>query len=286
VSESPNTMNAVVLTTSTAVPLIDRILQTIIGTYEEAFPNRVRSYYLIGSYVEHTAVPLSDIDCFVIFANDFTTPEEAALAEAVGQQCASSSPVRLDIGAYPENKLDELHPVLRIALTFGSSLAYGVDIRANISLPPFPEYAAALIEGAQYFIALLRGETHLTTATVDYPDANAPFFGYTRKSIAAWYPPAIEAGTKELVATTSRIAGAIVARKAQCYVPGKQAAIRLFQDVGGVWAPFVQQVYRQCKLEWRYLVPEAAHDRQELRNLCQQMLAFENMFLQTYCASL
>jgi hypothetical protein len=279
-------MNAVVLATSTDVPLIDRVLQTIVNSYEHTFPNRVRSYYLIGSYVEHTAVPLSDIDCCVIFANDFTSSEEELVARQLGQQCASVSPVRLDIGTCPENKLVELRPDIRVALKLGSSLVYGTDIRTNILLPHLSDYVTALIAGAQYFIARLRGQTQLMTASVDYPDASDPFFGYTHKSVAEWYPSTIDAGTKELVATTSRIASAIVAREAQRYVPGKQAAITLFQDVGGEWASFVHQVYRQCKLEWKYLVPEAAHDRQQLRSLCQQMLAFENMFLQTYCASM
>jgi hypothetical protein len=265
-------------------PLVDSILQGIVRAYETAFPDRVRSYYLIGSYVEGMGVPLSDIDCFVIFANVFTSAEEAAQAEHLGQQCASSSSIRLDIGAYPEDKLDQLHPVIRVALKGGSGLVYGTDIRANIPLPPLPSYTEALTEGAKHFIARLRGVMQLTTKTVDYPDMTDRFFGYTQKSIAAWYPPTIEAGTKELVATVSRIASAIVARQAKRYVPGKQAAVALFQEhVGGEWASFVQQVYQQCKLEWQYCIPEAESDKYQLHSLCQHMLAFENMFLQIDC---
>lgn len=276
-------MTPLTLTHSTTIPLIDRLLQRIIGLYEQTFPNRVRGYYLIGSYVEGTAVPLSDLDCFVLFADQFATPEEAVLAKEVGLQCASFSPVRLDIGGLAENKLGELSPVIRVALKSGSRLLYGTDRRADIPLPPLPAYTAALTAGAQDFIARLRGESQLRALSVGYPAASAPFFGYTRKSIAAWYPDTIAAGTKELVATTSRIASAIVAHEAHLYVAGKQAAITLFQaHVGGEWASFVQQIYRRCKLEWQYYIPEAAEDRQALHNLCEQMLAFENMFLQTY----
>ncbi|MDZ4720164.1 MAG: hypothetical protein SH847_17060, partial [Roseiflexaceae bacterium] len=257
----------------------------IIGAYEHAFPDRICSYYLIGSYVEHTAVALSDIDCFVIFANDFISLEEQQRAEHIGQQCALESPVRLDIGAYPQNKLDSLYPFIRVALKLGSSLLYGTDIRAMIRIPDLSEYIPSLSAGAQYFIARIRGQTELTAKFVDYPDASDSFFGYTSKSIAAWYPATVDAGTKELVATTSRIAGAIVAYEAQRYIPGKQAAIALFQELGNPWAAFVQDVYYTCKIEWKYLVPQAEQARQQLRKLCQQMLGFENMFLQTYCGT-
>jgi hypothetical protein len=269
------------LTVSTGIQPIDTTLLAIVRAFEVAFPDRVRAHFLIGSYVEGTAVPLSDIDCFVIFADQFATPQEQAFAEKVGQQCAEASPVRLDIGAYPENALEQLHPVLRVALKLGSNLIYGVDIRQAIPLPPFPDYTASVIAGAQYFVARLRGNPNLLTRQVSYPDAADEFFGYTGKSIPAWYPATIPAGTKELVATVSRIATAHVVQQTRCYVPGKQQAIELFQrEIGGIWAPFVERVFERCKLEWKYLVPEAEGERMELRKLCQQMLAFENEFLQ------
>ena len=72
-----------------------------------------------------------------------------------------------------------------------------------------------------------------------------------------------------------------MARQTRRYVPGKQQAIRLFQrEIGGIWAPFVARVFERCKLEWHYLVPKAQRDREELRELCRQMLGFENQFIQ------
>src|SRR5215216_4605126 len=203
-------MSNLVLTVSTGIQPIYSTLLEIVRAFEHAFPNRVRAYYLIGSYVEGTAVPLSDIDCFVIFANRFATPQEEALAEKIAEQCAEASSVRLDIGAYPEYALAELDPVIRTALKLGSSLLYGADIRPTMILSPTTEYLASVLAGAQHFIARLRGEAVLTTREVSYPDASDAFFGYTRKSIPAWYPPTVAAGTKELVATVSRIATAQV----------------------------------------------------------------------------
>lgn len=274
-------MSNFALTVSTGIPSIDSTLLATVSAFEQAFPKRVRAYYLIGSYVEGTAVPLSDIDCFIIFADQFATAQEQVLAEQVGQQCAELSPVRLDIGAYPENGLEQLHPVLRVALKLGSKIVYGVDIRQAIPLPALPEYTAGVVAGAQHFIARLRGEDKLLTRQVSYPDTTHEFFGYTAKSIPAWYPATIPAGTKELVATVSRIATARVVQQTQRYVSGKQQAIALFQqEIGGRWGPFVARVFEGCKLEWKYLLPEGERERKELRELCRHMLAFENEFLQ------
>jgi hypothetical protein len=222
-------MNDIVLQTLTSDPLVNTFLRTIVSTFEREFPNRVRGYYLIGSYVEDTVVPLSDIDMFVLFEDDFKSAEEEMLAKQTCQYCAKLSPVRLDIGAFPESKLSDLHPVPRTGLKLGSSLLYGADIRTEIVLPPLAEYCPALIEGTKYFIQLLRNGVPLTIP-VDYPNKNAPYYGYTKKNINEWYPSTTRFGTKELVATATRIASTIVAHEEHLYVPGKKAAVMLLQN--------------------------------------------------------
>ena len=275
-------MSDVVLKTPTGNPMVDTVLRTIIDSYEEFFPNRVRGYYLIGSYAEQTAVPLSDIDMLVLFASDFKSPEEEALAKQRGQACAKISPIRLDIGAFAESKLNNLHAVLRTGLKLGSSLLYGTDIREQIPLPPLPEYCTALVAGTRHFIALLRGGASITLP-VDFPNRNAPYYGYTKKNIPEWYPVTTRSGTKELVATTTRIASTIVAHENHVYVPGKKAAVTLLQSTDHPWAQFVYEVYHRCKLDWKYRIPRANYERQHLNHLCQQMLGLENLFLQQFC---
>lgn len=276
-------MKDIVLTTLTNNPIVDTLLRTIIHSFEQTFPNRVRGYYLIGSYAEDTAVPLSDIDLFVLFANDFESSEEEELSRHQSQHCAKMSRIRLDINTFSEGKLSELHPIPRTGLKLGSSLLYGTDIRARVPLPPLSEYRAALIKGTRYFMSLLRNGAHITSS-VNYPDINAPYYGYTKKNIPEWYPSTTRFGTKELVATSTRIASTIVAHKSQIYVPGKKASVMLFQNTNNPWAQFVYDIYHRCKLDWKYRVPRAKRDQQYLNHLCQQMLAFENMFLQHYCA--
>ncbi len=48
--------------TSTGNEQIDHLLCELIHTFEDAFPNRIRGYYLEGSYADQTALRTSDID--------------------------------------------------------------------------------------------------------------------------------------------------------------------------------------------------------------------------------
>jgi hypothetical protein len=176
--------------------------------------------------------------------------------------------------------LSELHAVLQVALKLGSQLVYGTDIREQIQLPAMPAYIRDVTAGALYFVARLHDLSELTGDQVDYPDRQDEFFGYTRKRIEAWYPATMQAGTKELVATVSRIATATVAQATQQYIPNKGAAIDLYAAYAGEpWGSFVTTVFQRCKLEWQYALPTTNAERQELRELCRQLLTFENIFL-------
>lgn len=63
-------MRTISLIESTGRPEIDQIAEGIIEVYEETFPNRIRSYYLVGSWADASAVLLSDIDIRVVFKDD------------------------------------------------------------------------------------------------------------------------------------------------------------------------------------------------------------------------
>lgn len=50
---------------------VDNILRGVIGIFESVFPDRIRGYYLTGSYTDGTAVPASDIDVDILFIDNF-----------------------------------------------------------------------------------------------------------------------------------------------------------------------------------------------------------------------
>ncbi len=271
------------LSYTTGIELIDATLARIVSRFEQTFPQRVRGYYLIGSLVEQTVVELSDIDGFIIFAESFRNEHEQQQAEQLVAQCAEHSPLRLDVMPVAEQSLDQIYPVMQVTLKYGSRLLYGSDIRDSLVLPPLERYREDVTAGARFFIARIRHQDQLTTTELDYPDKHDRFFGYTSKSIAAWYPAEVMAGTKELVAAVSRIATATIAQRTGQYVAGKQQAVSLYQQhIGGAWAAFVAQVYQRCKLDWHYRIPATSKDQQELRTICQQMLEFERAFLNQY----
>jgi hypothetical protein len=65
------------LRNSTGHPEVDRILQAIVGRYEHVFPESIRAYYVIGSYADASAVPVSDIDLVIVFARPLTADQLA-----------------------------------------------------------------------------------------------------------------------------------------------------------------------------------------------------------------
>ena len=268
----------------TGNPAADTLLRAIVAAFEQRFPGRVQGYYLLGSYAEGAVVPLSDLDCCAIFAGDWADAAEQAAAAQLAAQLGAERELRLDLVVWSAATLPALHPVLQVTLKLGSTLLYGVDLRDTLALPPLKQYATEMAAGARFFMARLRGLDELAR-TITYPDAADPFFGYTHKRIAAWYPPEIPAGTKELVAAVSRIASARVAAETGRYVPGKHAAITLYAaHIADTWSPLVTLIFARCKRDWCYLVPAGAAERAELRALCQSMLAFERDFLSRYPA--
>jgi hypothetical protein len=70
-------------------------------------------------------------------------------------------------------------------------------------------------------------------------------------------------------------AGVYVARKSECH----RAYLRF---IGDEWAPFLEDIYRLCRLEWGYPIPAGEAERRELRDLCERALQFENHFLLVY----
>lgn len=273
-------MSNVTCYVSTGSPFADQVIGNVIHAYESNFPNRVRAYYLIGSYADDTDVALSDIDLILFFKEKFQDSAEQQAAEQLARECIAASPTRLDLTPRGEDSFDAMFAVIRVALKDASVLVYGQDIRAQWQLPPIEQYTQDVIKGALFFIAHLHGLEQVTALPITYPNPTDEFFGYTQKRFNEWYPPEINSGTKELVATVSRIATATLALQANKYIGSKREAIELYQTcVGGTWAKFVSNIFYHCKQDWQYLIPETLSKRAELRALCRVMLAFESDFL-------
>jgi hypothetical protein len=267
------------LRNSTGNPQADHILQAIIALYEHAFPSYIRAYYVIGSYADASATPISDIDFAIVFSTSLTS-DQLAQAHALVQRYAQISPIRLDIGLTLERDLSGIEKVL---LKLGSLFVYGADMRDQLSLPPLAQYQRDVTWSPYRFLGQVIRDRLVLAYPLTYPDASEPFYGYVKKRIADWYPAAIEQGTKELITGVTRTATALLAMRAHQYIGTKSASIRLYRKyIADEWTEYLEMLYRKGKGEWHYAVPNHPADQQQLRDLCQHTLGFENYYFQHY----
>src|SRR5205085_12009568 len=112
---------------------VDRALQGVVGIFETVFSDRIRSYYIEGSYADRTGVYTSDIDIDIVFKEHFSSKDEQKKAERLADQCGFLSAVELDIDVMDEAKITSgISPAFKL----GSSLIYGEDIRAQAVILP------------------------------------------------------------------------------------------------------------------------------------------------------
>lgn len=89
--------------------------------------------------------------------------------------------------------------------------------------------------------------------------------------------------TRDLIRLVGWSATALIAYLAGQYVPGKREVGRLYREcINDEWTGLIDELYYKCRMEWNYLIPTGPKERQELRNLCQQTLGFENHFVKIY----
>jgi hypothetical protein len=262
---------------------IDQILQGVVGVFEATFPGRVRGYFLLGSYVDRSAVPASDVDVGILFKDAYCDDVEAERALRLCQDCEANSAVLLEMWAMSEEQLrraDRFGIALQVAL--GSQLLYGGSSPVASEVRPDARYVRWAMHVPLYGLVALRGQPAALTYPLDFPDQSGPFYGYDRLRLAGT-GDVEQPGTKLLVAIVGRIATALVALHTGHYVRSKQGSVAFYRaHIADQWADLVEQVYVHCRGDWDYHVPSAPAERQQLRLLCQRALAFENAFLLTY----
>lgn len=123
---------------STGSLTADKILQGVIGIFEQVFPDRVRGYFVRGSYASATSTEGSDLDTFVVFKDAFVEPAEAKKARDICGHCALLSPILLEILVVSEQQLQRQdNLVIALQLKLASRPVHGQDIR-----PQLPDFQA------------------------------------------------------------------------------------------------------------------------------------------------
>ena len=262
---------------STGIPQIDQLLRGVIGLVELSFPDRIRGYYLEGSYADGSAVSTSDVDLRVVFKSSATSEEKERFARLL-DYCRLLSAYPLDI------KADSEAALLRIgAIRFQAArLLYGTDIRAAVPHKPLVDYVRDNMHGQYQLFVRVRGNPGGLTFPLDYPDPAAEFYGYDCRRLRL-PDGTIRAGTKDLVLNVLWPATALIGLEAAQYVTSKRDCVVQYRRwINDEWTDLIEALDALCRQQWSYLVPEAAHERQQLRALCQRGLAFENHFLARY----
>lgn len=281
-------MSSIKLLFSTGDERVDKIVSGVIGIWESVFPNRIRGFYLFGSYSTGTADPSSDIDLSILFKEHYLNQNEMDQAQALcGYLEALGPAVWVDMGYLSEASVqqpDRVTVALRLKRT--GRLIYGIDTRDQIAAEPGLPYIRDAMHNPFYASAGGRPALEQLVYPLNYPDDTKPFYGYENWSISRRDGSKVDS-TKMLVVIVGWIASALVAQRTGLYVGSKKESAELYgKYIGDEWSALVEQAYEVCRNQWSHSIPSAASDRHHLRLLCEQALAFENYFYSIYRAFL
>lgn len=170
----------------------DASLRALVTVCEAAFPGRVRSYLLSGSYAEGDAIPESDLDLGVLFLGSMTDDERQRLF-GLTDAIESLHAIRLDVAALDEARYLQNAPASALEVI----TIYGDDVRGELTLEPLAHALARHLSAATYYIWQMRGLRAGLVWPLDYPDPDGEFFGYVRygyfngDDAEEMYPPAL-----------------------------------------------------------------------------------------------
>lgn len=273
-------MDSLELLFSTGHPQIDNTISGIINIFEAAFPQRIRSYYLVGSYTDSSFTPISDIDIRIIFKGEFQQGEEIRMKQ-VRTGCRFISPIAIDCPPLSEIRLlhDEAWLHEPLGIKHSGKLLYGEEIRQIFPEPNIQAYIQNVTSVPVDRFARLRQIPNLDFP-LTYPDPNGEFYGYDDFSGPAWNRIK---STKNLVHMIGFAATCLIAFKAKTIVPSKSLWLKIYQEtINDQWTSYLEDIYFLCKERWAYRIPESTTERQQLRNICRHTLAFENHYLTNY----
>lgn len=253
---------------STSQEVVSQTLQSCIASYELLFPGRIRSYFLVGSYLDGSAVQNSDLDVVVLFKHKVTLKELEAFWH-LHYQLNLISPIPLGFNVIHESYFEQ-----GVSLHFRESkLLYGQDVLKNYPNLSREMAEQRFISSAIKLIYRIHNVNTPLSIPVHFPDQKALYFGFNFKVQQQNTP-------KRLMNLVARIISALLILKTGEQPKSKRHSILCYQEnIGGRWADYANKVEKLVKYKWQYQMPETQEDQQQLTELCQQLLEFENNFL-------
>ena len=251
------------------------LLDGAIGLVETMFPERIRAYYLTGSFAEGTAVSNSDLDMITVFKDKFLEGEADKLRQ-LRHHATKLSPYRLDLT--PKCEAD-LIAKGATGLKLAGKFLYGTDIREQIPFEPIEQYRHDVVRGWQIYQREIRGDVESVPYPVQPPDPDGEFLGYEK--FGNWQGgDRFEPGTRVLINLTTIGATASLTVLHGERAGSKWQAIEKYQKlVGDEWGDWLAELYQLAKIESGYAIPQDEELRQRLRSLIQRTPEYENMMV-------
>ncbi len=258
---------------------VDQILGDVVALIEVRLPERVRGYYLVGSYAVGEARPSSDIDLIVLCKHELEAGERQSFAP-VRDAGKRISAIPLDITLDSEDKFFRIGGVW---FQTASMFLYGEDVRPRIPRKPVERHIRDLMHSMYPLLARVRGNPAVLTYPLDNPDPASALRGYDARYRDE--PESRRTATKDLVNNVLCAANALTLLRARQYVgAGKKSDIpqQYRRWIGDEWTTLVEDIFEYCRVRWDYRLPDASDERAQLHELCEHALAFENHFLMCY----
>ena len=215
-------MKKIVLETSTGNRQVDEILCGTISLLEVFFLERMKGYYLFGSYADGSSRATSDLDLCLVPKTPLTV-EEYEKFQQIKWACSQISPIMIDMIV-----LDETYLLQKghFRIKSASRLLWGEDLRARMPEQSFDQYLHAYTQAPlTYMVQVLRSAESLTFP-LSYPDATGEFYGYDQPFL----PPKGEAqpNIKGLVSSVCWAASILVAWQAEKTVISKSESVKQY----------------------------------------------------------
>ncbi|HYN89440.1 MAG TPA: nucleotidyltransferase domain-containing protein, partial [Ardenticatenaceae bacterium] len=236
----------IVLLQSTGNGRADDILRGAIGVLEAVFPDRIRGYYLVGSYADGSYVATSDLDVVPIFKGRLGDDDRARCLEIV-HALDLISPIHLGFGLRDE---EQSFADGGVGIKIGSVLVYGEDVRDRIPLWSLDRYRDFCVQTCLDIAVALRGSPDRLSYPLAYPDPHGPFYGYVQEMQTQ---NGVEPGTAALFGNVMFAASTIVTLRTGRYNASKSRSWKLYQEcIGDEWGGFLEELYGTCKVHWEY----------------------------------
>jgi hypothetical protein len=273
-------MRDVELTFKTNNTQVDQVLAGMVGILEMMFPERIRGYYLGGSYASGTAVATSDIDGEIMFKGDYEAGEHDRVWQIL-EHLADIMPYELDFGPVCERQIFHFGDSI---LKQETAVLFGEDVRGQIPLIPVDYIRWWQMPRAGYFLARIRGNPAFLIYPLTYPDEAMPIYGYESRPIRN--PDGTEEpGMKELINVVGKPALARAMLKSDHHITSKEGCLQQYRLlINDEWMTLLDDVYRKVRDAWSYRIPQSVEAQDQLRQICVRTLAFENHFLREFRA--